>query len=312
MEFSHVPVLLQESMEMLNLNSAGLYVDCTMGGAGHSKSILERTSPTGRLIAIDQDEDAIKAGGEKLRSFGDRVTIVHDNFSNIKRILEGLNISEVDGFLFDIGVSSYQLDNVERGFSYQEDAPLDMRMGAWAGTHTAANLLNSAGENEIADLIFRYGQERWAKRIARFIVDYREKKRIETTGELVGIIKAAVPAGARRSGPHPAKRTFQALRIAINHELDVLESAVTDAAFFLKPGGRICIITFHSLEDRIVKHRFQHLARGCTCPPFFPVCKCGGKPILKILTRKPISPSDLEVNQNPRARSAKLRVAEKF
>ncbi|MDD2498011.1 MAG: 16S rRNA (cytosine(1402)-N(4))-methyltransferase RsmH, partial [Desulfitobacteriaceae bacterium] len=272
MEFSHVPVLLNECMDMLNLNSSGLYVDCTMGGAGHSVSILERTSPTGKLIAVDQDEDAIRAGREKLGGFSDRVKIIHDNFSNIKRILERLNISEVDGFLFDVGVSSYQLENAERGFSYQEDAPLDMRMGTWAGARTAADLLNSEGEKEIADIIFRYGEERWAKRIAQFIINFRERKKIETTGELVEIIKAAIPAGARKSGPHPAKRTFQALRIAINHELEVLESAVTDAAFFLKPGGRICIITFHSLEDRIVKHQYQLLAKGCTCPPAFPIC----------------------------------------
>jgi len=310
-EFFHVPVLLEECMEMLNLKSTGLFVDCTMGGAGHSKEILKRTSPEGKLIAVDQDETAVAAGRERLKEYGNRVTIIHDNFANIKNILNKLQITSVDGFLFDVGVSSYQLDNPERGFSYMEDAPLDMRMDKERQTLTAADLVNTASPEEIAQIIFQYGEERWAKRIAEFIKEYRVTKKIETTGELVQLIKKAIPAGARKDGPHPAKRTFQALRIAINNELEVLESVVADAATFLKPKGRICIITFHSLEDRIIKNQFQKLTGRCTCPPDFPVCRCEHKRLLKIITRKPILPSEREIEENPRARSAKLRVAER-
>jgi 16S rRNA (cytosine1402-N4)-methyltransferase len=310
-EFYHVPVLLEECMEMLNLKSDGLYVDCTMGGAGHSREILKRTSPRGRLIALDQDETAVAHGRERLKEFGERVTIVHDNFKNIKSILEDLEITEVDGFLFDIGVSSYQLDNAERGFSYMEDAPLDMRMDRESQTITAADLVNTKSREELADIIFQFGEERWAKRIAQFIIDYRREKRIESTGELVQIIKKAIPAGARKDGPHPAKRTFQALRIAINNELEVLESVVADTATFLKPGGRICVITFHSLEDRIIKNQYRKLSGVCTCPPSLPICRCNNPRLLKIITGKPIVPSEREVRENPRARSAKLRVAER-
>jgi 16S rRNA (cytosine1402-N4)-methyltransferase len=310
-EFYHVPVLLEECMEMLNLKSDGIYVDCTMGGAGHSFEILKRTSPQGKLIALDQDEIAIAHGRQRLKEYGERVTIVHDNFKNIKSILENLAINEVDGFLFDIGVSSYQLDHPERGFSYMEDAPLDMRMDQEHQTFTAADLVNTKSQEELADIIFQYGEERWAKRIAQFIINFRIKKRIESTGELVQIIKKAIPAGARKDGPHPAKRTFQALRIAINNELEVLEKVVADTATFLKPGGRICIITFHSLEDRIVKNQYHKLSGACTCPPGFPICGCNNPRLLKILTRKPIIPSVREVHENPRARSAKLRVAER-
>ncbi|MEL7565369.1 MAG: 16S rRNA (cytosine(1402)-N(4))-methyltransferase RsmH [Dehalobacterium sp.] len=311
MEFYHVPVLLEECMNMLNLKSTGLFVDCTMGGAGHSKEILKRSSPEGKLIAIDQDEAALAAGHDRLKEYGHRVTIVHDNFANIKNILNKLQITSVDGFLFDVGVSSYQLDNPERGFSYMEDAPLDMRMDNERQTLTAADLVNTASPEEISRIIFEYGEERWAKRIAEFIKDYRLTKKIETTGDLVQIIKKAIPAGARKDGPHPAKRTFQALRIAINNELEVLESVVADAATFLKPQGRICIITFHSLEDRIIKNQFQKLTGRCTCPADFPVCRCEHKKLLKIITRKPIVPSKREIEKNPRARSAKLRVAER-
>ncbi|WP_148134304.1 16S rRNA (cytosine(1402)-N(4))-methyltransferase RsmH [Candidatus Formimonas warabiya] len=311
MDFGHVPVLLEECMEMLKLKNTGLYVDCTMGGAGHAKAILERTSPHGTLIGLDQDEKAVETGRERLKEYGNRVTIVHDNFGNIKEILNRLHITGVDGFLFDIGVSSYQLDHAERGFSYMEDAPLDMRMDVNRLTFTAADLVNSASGEKLAEIIFKYGEERWAKRIAQFVTEYRTQKPIETTGELVQIIKAAIPAGARKDGPHPAKRTFQALRIAINNELELLESVVADAASFLKPGGRICIISFHSLEDRIIKQQFQNLSGLCSCPPGFPVCTCGKKQILKVVTRKPIIPSEAEVTRNPRARSAKLRVAER-
>lgn len=311
MEFYHVPVMLEECMEMLNLKSTGTYVDCTMGGTGHSGEILKRTSPQGKLIAIDQDETAIAIGRERLRDYGDRVTIVHDNFANIKNILTNLRVNSVDGILLDAGVSSYQLDNPERGFSYMEDAPLDMRMDKDHQSYTAADVVNTASQEEISHIIFQYGEERWAKRIAQFINEYRTDKKIETTGELVQIIKKAIPAGARKDGPHPAKRTFQALRIAINNELEVLESVVADAATFLKPGGRICIITFHSLEDRIIKKQFQELTGRCTCPPDFPVCRCNHKELLKIVTRKPILPSKREIEENPRSRSAKLRVAER-
>lgn len=311
MEFVHAPVLFKECMEMLNLKKTGVYVDGTMGGAGHSRGILERTFPEGRLIAVDQDPDAIKAGRERLSSFGERVTIVHSNFGNLKTILKGLKINQIDGILFDLGVSSYQLDNPERGFSYMDDAPLDMRMNSAGGGITAADLVNSESEANLARIIFTYGEERWAKRIARFIVESRAKNKITTTGELVQIIKNAVPAGARKSGPHPAKRTFQALRIAVNKELDLVESAIGDAVGFLKPGGRICVISFHSLEDRIVKQQFQRFSAGCICPPGFPVCRCGVKPLVKIITKKPVVPTDEEVKHNPRARSAKLRVAEK-
>ncbi|MGI6677576.1 MAG: 16S rRNA (cytosine(1402)-N(4))-methyltransferase RsmH [Dehalobacterium sp.] len=311
MEFYHIPVLLEECMEGLKLKSSGIYVDCTMGGAGHSREILERTSPEGRLIAVDQDETAVEIGRERLREYGSRVTVVHDNFGNIKNILEKLQVDLVDGFLFDVGVSSYQLDNPERGFSYMEDAPLDMRMDKEHQTVTAADLLNNADVEEISRIIFTYGEERWAKRIAQFIGEFRKANRITSTGELVSIIKKAIPAGARKDGPHPAKRTFQALRIAINNELEILESVVADATNFLKPGGRICVITFHSLEDRIIKREYQKLAGACSCPPGIPVCVCGHKRLLKIITRKPILPSEKEINENPRARSAKLRVAEK-
>lgn len=303
--------MLEECMEMLKLKNGGLYVDCTMGGTGHSREILERVAPDGKLIAIDQDVHAVEIGRKRLEKYKDRVTIVNNNYGNIKHILQKLNIEAVDGMLFDVGVSSYQLDNPERGFSYKEDAPLDMRMHIAPEIPTAADLLNNESVEELSRIIYEYGEERWAKRIAEFIVEYREKTPIITTGELVQIIKSAVPAGARKNGPHPAKRTFQALRIAINNELGVLELAVSDAATFLKPGGRIAVISFHSLEDRIVKQQFQKLSKACTCPPGFPVCKCGGERVVKIITKKPIVPSEAEIAENPRARSAKLRVAER-
>lgn len=266
---------------------------------------------SGVKLITSGTETAVEIGRERLREYGSRVTVVHDNFGNIKNILEKLQVDLVDGFLFDVGVSSYQLDNPERGFSYMEDAPLDMRMDKEHQTVTAADLLNNADVEEISRIIFTYGEERWAKRIAQFIGEFRKANRITSTGELVSIIKKAIPAGARKDGPHPAKRTFQALRIAINNELEILESVVADATNFLKPGGRICVITFHSLEDRIIKREYQKLAGACSCPPGIPVCVCGHKRLLKIITRKPILPSEKEINENPRARSAKLRVAEK-
>ena len=312
MEFAHVPVLLEESMAMLQLKSTGVYVDCTMGGAGHSREILERSAPGGRLVAIDQDEQAVAVGRERLAEFSSRVAVVHASFGQIQPVLDGLKIDKVDGFLFDIGVSSFQLDTAERGFSYMADAPLDMRMNPLPGTQTAGDLVNKASEQELIRIISDFGEENWAVRIAKFIVEYRRSQSIETTGQLVEIIKSAIPAGARKAGPHPAKRTFQALRIAVNDELGVLERAIVAAVERLAVGGRICIITFHSLEDRIVKQSFRQFSLGCTCPTGFPVCVCGKEPELKIITRKPILPSPSEIESNPRARSAKLRVAEKL
>lgn len=311
MEFKHLPVLLNESVEGLKINPQGIYVDCTLGGAGHSLAILQQLEPTGKLIGIDQDPAAIANAAEKLQGFAGQFHAVKSNFYQLKQVLQELEIDLVDGFLFDLGVSSYQLDTPERGFSYMHDAALDMRMGPDQPTN-ARELVNGLAEAELAAIIRKYGEERWAKRIASFIVKERKNKPINTTGELVTVIKAAIPAGARREGPHPAKRTFQALRIAVNNELGILENSIKDAASVLKPGGRISVITFHSLEDRIIKETFKELAKPCTCPPAFPVCVCGKKPQIKIITRKPIEPSGEELTANPRARSAKLRIAEKL
>ncbi|MEG6616421.1 16S rRNA (cytosine(1402)-N(4))-methyltransferase RsmH [Peptococcaceae bacterium 1198_IL3148] len=311
MDFYHISVLLEEAMTGLNLKSGGIYVDCTLGGAGHSGEILRRTAPNGRLIGLDQDPMALKAARERLAEFGDRVTTVQSNFTGLANVLQSLNIEQVDGVLYDLGVSSPQLDNPERGFSYMHNAPLDMRMSP-ENPMTAKDLVNTLTAEELAKIIQEFGEERWAKRIAQFIVNERTQKEIITTYQLVEVIKKAVPAGARRSGPHPAKRTFQALRIAVNDELGILQRAFTEAVRCLKPGGRICVITFHSLEDRITKDVFKHLAAGCICPPSLPVCNCNKKKEIKIITRKPILPSKEELEQNPRARSAKLRVAEKI
>ncbi|SHF42111.1 16S rRNA (cytosine(1402)-N(4))-methyltransferase RsmH [Desulforamulus putei] len=311
MEFKHVSVLLKESIEGLKINPRGIYVDCTLGGAGHSIEILRHLGPEGQLIGIDQDPAAIANAAEKLQGFAGQFRVVQRNFSQLKHVLDELAIPAIDGALFDLGVSSYQLDTPERGFSYMHDAELDMRM-APDQPFSARDLVNQLSEEELTDIIRRYGEERWAKRIASFIVAERKRQPITTTGKLVEVIKAAIPANARREGPHPAKRTFQALRIAVNHELDILSQAVQDAVEVLKPGGRICVITFHSLEDRIIKDTFKELANPCTCPPSFPVCACGRQPQIKIITGKPIEPSREEVKNNPRARSAKLRIAEKL
>lgn len=311
MEFKHVSVLLKESIEGLKINPQGIYVDCTLGGAGHSLEILKQLGPAGKLIGIDQDPAAIANAAEKLQGFAGQFYAVKSNFYQLSKVLQEMEIDLVDGFLFDLGVSSYQLDTPERGFSYMHDAELDMRMGPDQPTD-AKELVNGLAEAELAAIIRKYGEERWAKRIASFIVKERKNKPINTTGELVAIIKAAIPAGARREGPHPAKRTFQALRIAVNNELNILENTMQDAASALKPGGRISVITFHSLEDRIIKEAFKKLANPCTCPPAFPVCICGKKPQIKIVTGKPIEPSQEELTANPRARSAKLRIAEKL
>jgi 16S rRNA (cytosine1402-N4)-methyltransferase len=309
-EFHHVSVLLNECINGLNIKENGIYVDGTLGGGGHSYKIAEKLT-SGKLIGIDQDINAIEAAGKKLEQFKDKIKLVHDNFSNIKAIMKNLGIEKVDGFLLDIGVSSYQLDEAKRGFSYMQDAPLDMRMDVSADL-SAYDVVNGYTQKQLDDVIFNYGEERWAKRIAQFIVEERKKKPIESTFELVDIIKKAVPKGARKDGPHPAKRTFQAIRIEVNHELDILERTIDDMTEILNPKGRLCIITFHSLEDRIVKNAFRKQENPCTCPPEFPVCVCGKKPLGKVITRKPILPSDEEIEENHRSRSAKLRILERI
>lgn len=306
MEFHHISVLLNECIDNLNITPDGIYVDGTMGGGGHSLEIAKRLT-TGRLICIDQDPNAHEAAGKRLAEYKDRITFVRDNFGNIANILDSLGIEKIDGMLLDIGVSSHQLDEAERGFSYQQDAPLDMRMNP-DRPFSAYDVVNGYDEDELDRVIFTYGEERWARRIAQFIVKEREAKPIETTGELVDIIKKAVPKGARKDGPHPAKRTFQAIRIEVNGELEVLQRAIDDVAARLAVGGRLCIITFHSLEDRIVKEAFRKQENPCICPPQFPVCVCGKKPLGRVITRKPILPSKEELEENPRSRSAKLRV----
>lgn len=310
MEFKHVSVLLNECLDALNIKDDGIYVDCTLGGAGHSSHILQRLSKDGLLVGIDQDTDALKAAGERLKEYENK-KLVHNNFHNIDSILEELAIPKVDGILMDLGVSSYQLDEGERGFSYMKDAPLDMRMNR-EREFSAYDIVNSYSMEDLWRIIRDYGEEKFAKRIAEFIVNRREEKPIETTLELVDIIKAAIPAKARREGPHPAKRTFQAIRIEVNGELEILNKAIEDGVNRLNKGGRMAIITFHSLEDRIVKLKFRDLANPCTCPKEFPICVCGKKPLVKLISRKAIEPSKEEVEENPRSRSAKLRVIERF
>ena len=306
MEFVHKSVLLEESVQWVVTDPKGIYVDCTLGGAGHSHRITQLLDPEGMLIGIDQDEDAICAATERLKDARCQVKIVHNNFRNLETILRDLGIDQVDGILFDLGVSSYQLDTPERGFSYMHDGPLDMRMDQEAA-FTAADVVNRYKEEDLASLIYKYGEERWSKRIAQFIVAARKEHPIATTGELVHIIKAAIPKGARQDGPHPAKRTFQAIRIEVNDELGILHDSLEQAAQRLKPGGRLCVITFHSLEDRIAKQTLRLLATDCICPPDMPVCTCHHHAILKA-KRQPILPSQEELDTNPRARSAKLRV----
>jgi 16S rRNA (cytosine1402-N4)-methyltransferase len=308
-EFHHVSVLLKESVSALVTNPAGIYVDCTLGGSGHAEHVVKQLGSSGRFIGIDQDPAAIQTGKAKLANAKCQVDIVQDNFQNIGRVLDELNVNKVDGILFDLGVSSHQLDIAERGFSYMQDAPLDMRMNP-NSKFSAYDVLNRYSEEQLADIIINYGEERWAKRIAKFIVEFRNNKIIETTGELVDIIKRAIPSAARRDGPHPAKRTFQAIRIEVNNELGILKDAFVTSVERLAAGGRLCIITFHSLEDRIAKQTLQLMAKGCICPKSLPICVCNNKPQVKILG-KPIVPSGAELEENPRARSAKLRVAEK-
>ena len=310
MEFNHISVLLNECLEGLNIKENGIYVDGTLGGAGHSSEILKKLSNEGRLIGIDQDTDALKAAKERLENYSN-VTFVHSNFSSIENVLNNLNIDGVDGILMDLGVSSYQLDEGERGFSYMKDAPLDMRMNR-DNDFSAYNVINEYSEEDLYRIIRDYGEEKFARRIASFIVENRQEKNIETTLELVEIIKSAIPAKARREGPHPAKRTFQAIRIEVNSELSILNKTIEDGVGKLNKGGRMAIITFHSLEDRIVKNKFRDLAVSCRCPKEFPVCVCGEKAKVKIISRKAIEPTKEEVEINPRSRSAKLRVIEKL
>lgn len=311
MEFHHIPVMLEECITYLHIRPDGTYVDGTLGGAGHSSAIAAKLGPGGRLIGIDQDAEAVQAAGERLAPFGAQVTIVQDNFKQIDSILDNLGIEKIDGALLDLGVSSHQLDEAERGFSYMADAPLDMRMNQSAAI-SAYDVVNGYSEQQLADIIFRYGEERWAKRIAQFITEWRRQKPLETTMELVAAIRAAIPKGARLEGGNPAKRTFQAIRIEVNGELAILRGAIDAFADRLKPGGRLAVITFHSLEDRIVKEAFLELAQGCVCPKEFPVCVCGRKPQAKILTKKPVTASAKELQHNSRAKSAKLRVIEKL
>lgn len=309
MAFKHISVLLEETIEQLNIKPEGIYVDGTLGGGGHSYEIAKRLT-TGRLIGIDQDEAAIKAAGARLADFGDRVTIVRSNYSNMKQVLKDLSINRVDGILLDLGVSSYQLDTPERGFSYKEDAPLDMRMDT-RNELTAKDIVNNYSEMELFHIIRDYGEDNFAKNIAKHIVRRREEKPLETTFELIDAIKAAIPMKIRMAGGHPAKRTFQAIRIELNRELEVLRETLSDMIELLEPEGRLCIITFHSLEDRIVKVSFKQSENPCTCPPNFPVCVCGKKPKGKVISRKPILPSEEELENNSRSKSAKLRVFEK-
>ena len=310
MEFKHISVLLNECLDALDIKENGIYVDCTLGGAGHSSHILERLSKDGLLIGIDQDRDALKAARERLKKF-ENVKYVHSNFYDIDNILQNLDIPKVDGILMDLGVSSYQLDEGERGFSYMKDAPLDMRMNR-DNDFSAYEIVNDYSEDELYKIIKNYGEERFAKRIANCIVNRRSEKPIETTMQLVDIIKAAIPARARREGPHPAKRTFQAIRIEVNSELKILNQTIEDGVNRLNKGGRMAIITFHSLEDRIVKLKFRELNDPCTCPKEFPMCICGKKPSVKLVSRKGIEPTKEEVEENPRSRSAKLRIIEKL
>jgi 16S rRNA (cytosine1402-N4)-methyltransferase len=312
MEFNHTSVLLKETIEELHIKPDGIYVDGTLGGGGHSYEICRRLTEGGRLIGIDQDADAIAAASDRLSEFSERVTIVRSNYSDMDRVLGNLGISHVDGILLDLGVSSFQLDTPERGFTYRsEDAPLDMRMDDRQPL-TAKDIVNEYSEMELFRIIRDYGEDRFAKNIAKHIVAERAKKPIETTGELNAIIRAAIPMKVQATGGHPSKRTFQAIRIELNHELDVLSDNLDTMIGLLSPGGRICIITFHSLEDRIVKSIFRKNENPCTCPSNFPVCVCGNKSKGHVVTRKPILPSEEELAVNKRSKSAKLRVFEKI
>ena len=311
MEFKHTSVLLEETVGGLRVKENGVYVDGTLGGGGHASLLCSQLSEEGLFIGIDRDKDALRAAAEVLRKYSCKKVFVQDNYSNIKNILKNNGIEKIDGAMLDLGVSSFQLDNPERGFSYMQDAPLDMRMNR-DDSFTAEDVVNDYSKEELVRIIKDYGEERWASRIADFVVKARGRKRIESTGELVDIIKAAVPAGARREGPHPAKRCFQAIRIEVNDELGQLIKAVDDFIDVLASGGRLSIITFHSLEDRIVKEAYARNLNPCTCPPGLPVCVCGKKPEVRKVTGKPVTAGKQELEVNPRARSAKLRIIEKL
>ncbi len=310
MEFAHISVLLNEAVDALGVKENGIYADGTLGGGGHSEEILKRNDSC-RLIGIDRDSEAIAAAGKRLERYSKRITLVNSNFANVKEVLKSLGIEKIDGAVLDLGVSSYQLDNAERGFSYMKDAPLDMRMNQ-KDTKSAYDVVNTYDKDALLDIFYRYGEEKWSKRIAEFIVKRREISPIKTTLELADTIAAAVPAGARDRGSHPAKRVFQAIRIEVNGELEILKNAINDFVDCLNVGGRLAIITFHSLEDRIVKQCFSELAAGCTCPRDFPVCVCGKQPAVKVITKKPLLPSGEEQENNSRSKSAKLRAIEKL
>ena len=310
MEFKHVSVLLEETIDNLNMKADGIYVDGTLGGGGHAYEVCKRLGPNGRFIGIDQDEAAILAAGKRLEEFGDKVTIVRSNYCNFKQVLRNLGISKVDGIVLDLGVSSYQLDNVERGFSYMSDAPLDMRMDQ-SQSKTAKDIVNTYSEKDLFRIIKDYGEDKFAKNIAKHIVLYRQEKEIETTEELTNIIRGAIPMKIQKNMGHPAKKTFQAIRIELNKELEVLNDTLNDMVDALNENGRICIITFHSLEDRIVKTIFRKNEDPCTCPPNFPVCICGNVSKGKVISKKPILPSEEEMEVNSRSKSAKLRVFER-
>ena len=301
---------MDETIDGLDIKPDGIYVDGTLGGGGHSYEILKRLSPKGRLIGIDQDGEALKAAGERLKEFENQITLVRSNYCEIDKVLKELNVEKVDGILLDIGVSSYQLDNLERGFSYKSDAPLDMRMDTRQEL-PAADVVNTYSENELFKIIKDYGEDKFAKNIAKHIVLARKEKPLETTKELSEVIKRAIPMKVQAKGGHPAKKTFQAIRIEVNQELTVLKESIDKMIDLLKPNGRICIITFHSLEDRIVKTKFRENENPCTCPPNFPVCVCGKKSKGKVITRKPIIPSEDEIEENKRAKSSKLRIFER-
>ena len=310
MEFVHKSIMLEEVIESLAIKPNGIYVDGTLGGAGHSSEIVKRLGEDGRLIGIDQDGEAIEAATKRLKPYKDKVTIVRSNYAQMKEVLRDLGIHKVDGILLDLGVSSYQLDNAERGFTYREDVPLDMRMDQ-RQTKTAKDIVNDYSEMELYRIIRNYGEDKFAKNIAKHIVQARQKAPIETTGQLIEVIKAAIPKKVRATGGHPAKKTFQAIRIELNHELDVLKNNLEDMIDLLNDEGRIAIITFHSLEDRIVKNIFRTSERPCICPPEFPVCVCGRVSKGKVITRKPIVPGKDELEENSRSKSAKLRVFER-
>lgn len=311
MEFFHKPVLLDETIDHLFTKEDGVYVDCTLGAGGHSEAILKRSNSS-HVIGIDQDKEALAAASQRLAPFGERAFFVWRNFRKLDEILEEIGVSEVDGILMDLGISSPQLDHSERGFSYQQDAPLDMRMDRDSQELTAYEIVNTWTEEALSEIIFCYGEERWAKRIAQFILESRGKAPIETTGQLVSVIKAAIPKKVREEGHHPGKKTFQALRIAVNDELNIIAPTMEKAAKHLKVGGRLAVISFHSLEDRIVKESLKYMAKDCICPPHQIVCTCDKEKMIKIITRKPVVASEQELEENPRARSAKLRVGERI